>query len=218
MARPKVPATSRRESLVAALDIIDTEGIEHLSIRRLAKRLDINGASLYHHFHNKEEIIVGAMRLALEDIRTPETNNVPWQQWLMHNAKRLKQALIDHPDLGPCMLRRDPLEVGAKQVDETVSLLAEEGVPAGAIIPILQALASYAIGSTIRDERPGGTLQVTEEDTERSPNLSRALTQRAISVDELFETVCGQMIDTIVSVVQSGTGEAEPACPDVPAR
>jgi AcrR family transcriptional regulator len=203
---------------VAALDIIDTEGIEHLSIRRLAKRLDINGASLYHHFHNKEEIIVGAMRLALEDIRTPETNNVPWQQWLMHNAKRLKQALIDHPDLGPCMLRRDPLEVGAKQVDETVSLLAEEGVPAGAIIPILQALASYAIGSTIRDERPGGTLQVTEEDTERSPNLSRALTQRAISVDELFETVCGQMIDTIVSVVQSGTGEAEPACPDVPAR
>lgn len=45
MARPKVPLISKRTALEVALDIIDNEGIEALSIRWLAERLAVNGAS-----------------------------------------------------------------------------------------------------------------------------------------------------------------------------
>ena len=58
--RPKVPLISKRKTLEAALRIIDAEGLESLSVRRLAIELNVNGASLYHHFKNKEEILVGA--------------------------------------------------------------------------------------------------------------------------------------------------------------
>jgi len=60
VARPKIPLISKRAALQAALDIIDTEGIDALSIRYLAEKLGVNGASLYHHFQNKDEIVVGA--------------------------------------------------------------------------------------------------------------------------------------------------------------
>ncbi|MDT7657513.1 MAG: TetR/AcrR family transcriptional regulator, tetracycline repressor protein, partial [Pseudonocardiales bacterium] len=147
MARPKIPLISKRKALEVALDIIDNEGIESLSIRRLAERLKVNGASLYHHFENKEEIVVGAAKLALEEVRTPQTHDEPWRVWILRNARRLRQAFREHPDLVPVMLRRQPLGIGAAQMDATVALLEEENVPTGAIAPMLEALELYAIGS-----------------------------------------------------------------------
>ena len=68
MPRPKFALISRRKTLEAALHIIDTEGLDALSLRRLAIELNVNPASLYHHFSNKEEILVGAAMLALSSL------------------------------------------------------------------------------------------------------------------------------------------------------
>src|SRR5262249_8993026 len=99
VARPKVPLISKRAALDAALAITDTDGIDALSIRRLAERLGVNGASLYHHFQNKEEIVVGAAKLALEEVRAPQGHEEPWEVWLLRNARRLRAAFRAHPDL-----------------------------------------------------------------------------------------------------------------------
>jgi AcrR family transcriptional regulator len=42
-----------------------------LSIRRLAAELGVNGASLYHHFECKDDILIGATELALRRTRSP---------------------------------------------------------------------------------------------------------------------------------------------------
>ncbi|MGJ3558259.1 TetR family transcriptional regulator [Streptomyces sp. INA 01156] len=101
MARPKVPLISRRKALEAALEIVDGEGLDALSIRRLGEALKVNGASLYHHFRNKDEILVGVTQLALADVATPRTENESWRVWLPLNAYRTRQALISHPELIP---------------------------------------------------------------------------------------------------------------------
>jgi TetR/AcrR family tetracycline transcriptional repressor len=113
VARPRVPLISKRKALEVALDIIDNEGIDSLSIRRLAERLNVNGASLYHHFENKDEILAGAAALALAEARAPRTRDEPWRAWVLRDARRLRQALRDHPDLVPVMLCRRPLGIGA---------------------------------------------------------------------------------------------------------
>src|SRR5271167_3727180 len=97
MARPKVALISRRRVLETALAIIDEDGLEGLSIRRLAENLGVNGASLYHHFANKDEILVGAAELALADVRTPEESDQDWRVWLPQNARNLRAALLQHP-------------------------------------------------------------------------------------------------------------------------
>ncbi|MBA2323888.1 MAG: TetR/AcrR family transcriptional regulator [Pseudonocardiales bacterium] len=199
MARPKVPLIAKRKALEVALDIVDNEGIDGLSIRRLAERLNVNGASLYHHFENKEEIVVGAAKLALEDVRTPQAHDEPWQVWIMRNARRLRQALREHPDLIPVMLRRQPLGIGAGPLDTTVTLLEQDGVPTGAIAPMLEALERYAIGSALHEARTTGTSAGQDVDPAKAPNLARALEQAAVSADEIFDVVCQRIIDAVLS-------------------
>jgi AcrR family transcriptional regulator len=208
VARPKIPLISKRKALEVALDIIDNEGIESLSIRRLAERLKVNGASLYHHFENKEEIVVGAAKLALEEVRTPQTHDEPWRVWILRNARRLRQAFREHPDLVPVMLRRQPLGIGAAQMDATVALLEEENVPTGAIAPMLEALELYAIGSALHESR--GDAPGADHDPTKTPHLSRAFEQRALTADEIFDTVCEKIIDTVIMTAVERGGSTSP--------
>jgi TetR/AcrR family tetracycline transcriptional repressor len=208
VARPKIPLISKRKALEVALDIIDNEGIESLSIRRLAERLKVNGASLYHHFENKEEIVVGAAKLALEEVRTPQTHDEPWRVWILRNARRLRQAFREHPDLVPVMLRRQPLGIGAAQMDATVALLEEENVPTGAIAPMLEALELYAIGSALHESR--GDAPDVDHDPAKTPHLTRAFEQRALTADEIFDTVCEKIIDTVIMTAVERGGSTPP--------
>jgi AcrR family transcriptional regulator len=199
MARPKVPLIAKRRALEVALDIIDNEGIDSLSIRRLAERLSVNGASLYHHFENKEEIVVGAAKLALEDVRAPQADDDPWRVWILRNARRLRQALRDHPDLIPIMLRRAPLGIGAGPMDATVTQLESEGVPTGAIAPMLEALELYAIGSALHEARSAGASTGQDVDPVKAPNLARAQAEAAVSADEIFDVVCERIIEAVLA-------------------
>ncbi|MFC4945162.1 TetR/AcrR family transcriptional regulator [Pseudonocardia sp. GCM10023141] len=213
MARPKVPLISKRKALEVALDIIDNEGIDALSIRRLAEGLKVNGASLYHHFENKEEIIVGAAKLALDDVRTPQTHDEPWRVWILRNNRSLREAFRKHPDLVPVMLRRRPLRIGEAQMDATVVRLEEENVPTGAIAPMLEALELYAIGSALH-EAGGGASDEPAHDAETVPNLARAFDERALSADEIFDMVCEKIIDTVVlKTIERGGTPATTAAP-----
>ncbi len=211
MARPKVPLISKRRALEVALEIIDTEGIESLSIRRLAEQLKVNGASLYHHFQNKDEIVVGAAKLALEGLRAPQTHDEPWRVWILRNARRLRQAFREHPDLVPVMLRRRPLSIGSMELETTAALLAKEGVPVGAIAPMLEALELAAIGSALHEARGGGI--DPDHDAERTPHLIRAFERRALSADEIFDKLCGQIIDTVVATAAERAASQKPEVP-----
>src|ERR1700722_11877392 len=101
MARPRVPLISRRKALEAALGIIDSEGLKALSIRRLGEVMNVNGASLYHHFKDKDDILVGVAQLALADVTAPRSDSDNWRVWLPLNAYRTRQALIAPPELIP---------------------------------------------------------------------------------------------------------------------
>jgi TetR/AcrR family transcriptional regulator, tetracycline repressor protein len=199
MPRPRFPLISKHRALEAALHIIDSEGIDALSIRRLAQRLSVNGASLYHHFQDKNEIIVGAARLALDHIRAPVNAAEPWRVWMMRNPVLALRALREHPDLVPVMLRLGPLQIGATQLERTVEMLKHDGVPVGAIAPMLEALDLYAVATALRETGNGEGIE-TLPTGYVTPNLSDAFEHRTLTADEVFDTVCRQIIDTVVSV------------------
>jgi TetR/AcrR family transcriptional regulator, tetracycline repressor protein len=207
--RPKVPLISKRKTLEAALRIIDEEGLEALSVRRLAIELNVNAASLYHHFSNKEEILVGAATLALQEVRTPETRDEDWPVWLMRNGHRLRRALVAHPGLIPIMMRRDLLGIGVAELDATAALLEEEGVPVGAIAPILDYGELLAIVCALAEteHRSGGKVAPSE----RFPHLRKVYLKRATSVDQVFTEAYAAGVEAIVNDVRSAAGAPMPA-------
>ncbi len=194
--RPKVPLISKRKTLEAALRIIDTEGLDALSVRRLAVELNVNVASLYHHFRNKDEILVGAAQLALAEVRTPDTRDEPWQSWLLRNGDRLRRALVAHPDLIPIMMRRELLGIGVKELDATAALLEEEGVPLGAIAPILDYGEMLAIVCALAEHERKSTRPLPSAE---NPHLRKAMRNRAVKIDDIFTEAYSAGVDAILA-------------------
>ena len=90
--RPKEPALSRRVVVSAALAIIDRDGLGALNIRSLGAALEVNSASLYHHFENKEEILLGVARSVLRDVTVHDRPDEPWQTQMVSTMRRLRKS------------------------------------------------------------------------------------------------------------------------------
>jgi AcrR family transcriptional regulator len=217
MARPKVPLISRRKALEAALRIIDSEGLKALSIRRLGEVMNVNGASLYHHFASKDEILVGVTQLALADVTAPRSDSDNWRVWLPLNAYRTRQALIAHPELIPIMLRRVPLGIGSDEVEASVARLRAEGVELSVIAPLMESFELLAISSAL--QTVGGASVAAESGEEATPEDSmyrQAQRERGLSNDEQFEVVCAAVIASVESAVH--LKEARTSSTSAPAR
>jgi TetR/AcrR family tetracycline transcriptional repressor len=148
VARPKVPLISRREVVRTALAILDAEGMHALSIRRLGAELRVNGASLYHHFANKDEILVAVGRAVLAEIDVPPVTG-DGVDWIVHMALQQRRVLLRHPEVIP-LLSRGYLRVAQLPAYEQArSILAGAGVPAGSQAAALDIVQSLIVGSVV---------------------------------------------------------------------
>ncbi|HRD99805.1 MAG TPA: helix-turn-helix domain-containing protein [Ilumatobacteraceae bacterium] len=108
MARPKVPLISRRSVVVATLEILEHEGIDGLSVRRIARQLNVNAASLYHHFDSKDDILTAAARAALAEIQVDpfDPNDGSFVDWFAQVGLEHRRFLIARPYMIPLMVQR----------------------------------------------------------------------------------------------------------------
>ncbi|MGV0715541.1 TetR/AcrR family transcriptional regulator [Mycolicibacterium sp. XJ662] len=212
MARPKEALISRRRSLEAALDIIDNEGLASLSIRRLADKLGVNGASLYHHFENKDEIITGAAQLALEDVRAPDVTSGRWREWLSQNARELRTALLAHPEIIQVVIGRRSVGLGPKRIEVSAKHLIDEGVPSAAVMPLIESLELVAIGSALQETRTDA--QGDEADLlsgEEYPALTKVLRERGLSSDEMFDVIISSVVNAFEEAIRERQSRWLPA-------
>jgi AcrR family transcriptional regulator len=194
MARPKKALISRRKTL---------EGLEALSIRRLGHEMNVQGISLYHHFKDKKEILVGAAALALANVRTPKTDQSDWREWLFQNTLEYRKALCAHPNLIPVLMQRHPLRIGLAEHNSTAGLLSVLGVPKGAIMPLLEGLEELALGSA--SYRSAADADEHSESWSREyPSLYHLSRSRALSHDRLFEIITRGTIDAIMREFEKG--------------
>jgi AcrR family transcriptional regulator len=82
-----------------ALRLIDADGVEALSMRRLAEALDANPMSLYHHVPNKDALLRGVVQRVSSQFRTPEPADLPWQDRLRQLALDFRALAHRHPKL-----------------------------------------------------------------------------------------------------------------------
>ena len=89
---------SRDTVVTAALALADTEGLETLTIRRLATDLGVTPMALYWHFKDKERLLDGVSELVLDEIVLPAADpSRPWDEELRDILGALLAALRAHP-------------------------------------------------------------------------------------------------------------------------
>lgn len=87
---------SRERALDVAMTLADAEGLDQLTMRRLAEALGVEAMSLYHHVANKDDILDGMVdRVFVEIELTPKT--AAWKDAMRQRARSVRAALSRHP-------------------------------------------------------------------------------------------------------------------------
>ncbi len=100
---PRRPLT-RQRVLEMALDLIDRQGLEALSMRKLAAELGVEAMSLYKHVANKDDLLAGVGELVWGKVAatTPPTDD--WAAWLRALAAAIRGTVHRHPRALPVLV------------------------------------------------------------------------------------------------------------------
>ena len=86
---------TRQRALTTAMTIADTDGIESLTMRKLAQTLGVEAMSLYHHVANKNDILDGMVDMVFAEIDLP-SHDVDWMTAMTNRGRSVRTALVRH--------------------------------------------------------------------------------------------------------------------------
>lgn len=78
-----------------ALALVDEEGMDAFSFRRLAKRLDCQAMSLYHYYGSKQHLTDAMVSICLSEIETPDPE-LPFREAMRRFARSYRSTIIRH--------------------------------------------------------------------------------------------------------------------------
>ncbi|MEW2085364.1 TetR/AcrR family transcriptional regulator [Streptomyces sp. NPDC005283] len=202
MARPRKPLLSRERIVETAGALVDAEGLEAVSTRRLAAELGVSGPSLYNHFRNKDEIleaVADAISAQVDLSMFEEDDARDWRTALHDWAVSYRAALTAHPNTVPVLARgpgRRP--AGLRVADAVFGAMVRAGWPPAQATHIGALMRYFITGSALGSFARGFVDDETAYDPADYPHLGQAhlLAERQQKVDEgAFETGLRALID-----------------------
>ncbi|HEX6472740.1 MAG TPA: TetR/AcrR family transcriptional regulator [Streptosporangiaceae bacterium] len=127
-----------------ALRVLRAEGLDAVSMRRVAQELGTGPASLYAHVSNKEELLELMLDRVAAEIRLPEPDPARWQEQIKEIAREARRVWTSYPDISRVSLGNVPtgrhlLAVAERQL----ALMRAGGVPDDVAALFVDRLALY---------------------------------------------------------------------------
>jgi AcrR family transcriptional regulator len=148
MAAKRTPL-NRRDILTTALRIVDDEGVDALSMRRLARELGVEAMSLYHHFENKDAILACVIDIALEAEAPARSDMHPasWRDPVAAAVLGFRRVLVKHPNVLPVMAAHPPISGNsAVYIRGPLQFLSANGFADADATDLFQGVFSLAFG------------------------------------------------------------------------
>ncbi|MFE9888272.1 TetR/AcrR family transcriptional regulator [Streptomyces scopuliridis] len=159
--RPAKPALTYKGIVATAVRLMETEGLQRVTMRRLAQELDTGPASLYVYVANTAELHAAILEELLGAVDlSPATGEGDWRERLARLLDSYTQVLFAHPSLAHSALVARPSGPNYLALVEAVlSLLHEGRVPDGqaawGVDVLLQVATANAAEHSIRDRTAG---------------------------------------------------------------
>lgn len=141
---------SRERVLRAAIALADRDGIEALSMRKLAEELGVEAMSLYYYVENKDDILAGMLELVMGEIETPAVGGggITWKEGIRMGAVSFHEALRRHGWAQGLLLSPKTLRPWRMRfMDWLLGALREAGLSPKLAYHGYHALDSHLIGS-----------------------------------------------------------------------
>ncbi|MFF5082870.1 TetR/AcrR family transcriptional regulator C-terminal domain-containing protein [Actinoplanes sp. NPDC000266] len=142
----------RADVLRGARDLLDDEGLDAFTMRRLGSRLDVRAGALYWHFPNKQALL----EAVADDLMTgvgDDLPDAPWPEQVTALAVALRRALLSVRDGARLIGETFVTDTNHVFLGETaVRILTQAGLPPDRAAWTLFVLAHYILGNTIEEQ------------------------------------------------------------------
>jgi AcrR family transcriptional regulator len=152
---------SRERIVAAAIQLADADGLEAVSLRKVAAALDVGPRRLYGYITAKDELLDLMVDAVYAETR-PAGNG--WREVLRSVADTTRQAVHQHEWLADLIGGRPTLGPHALARGEAV-LAALDGVDVDVVMPMVEAVNAYVIGAVRRE--------ITERRAERATGMDK---------------------------------------------
>ena len=161
-------AVSRSGILLAALGIIDRDGVDGLSMRRLSEEVGRDPTVLYRHVANKAALLDGVTEIVVGQLRV-DTADPDWEAQLRSVGRDFRRLALEHPHVVPLLVTR-PLATPLgrrppgmlRPLEDILTLLTSVGFSGLDALHIYRALLGFLYGHVLTElqevvERPEET-------------------------------------------------------------
>jgi AcrR family transcriptional regulator len=165
------PPLSREAILDKALELLDRDGLDGLSMRKLGAALGVEAMSLYNHIPSKAALFDGLHERILLSL-DPPTPTRSWQAFARHQAHALHRALRAHPHAVPLFATRPAATPAAvDRLDRYLAVLLKAGFQPLDALSLIQLTAQLVVGHVMwttgleaieLSDEPAATTRVAE--------------------------------------------------------
>jgi TetR/AcrR family transcriptional regulator, tetracycline repressor protein len=153
--RPKAGQESLTPAriLTAALRLVDEEGMEALSMRRLAAELGVDPMAIYYHLPNKRAILSGLVARVFAELRVPSAKSGTWPARVRAIAQAYHGLARAHPHLVFYLVTdREAAAVAALELNEALfEVLALAGLSPQMIVHAADLIVDYVNGFALAE-------------------------------------------------------------------
>jgi AcrR family transcriptional regulator len=146
--RAGAPALGREQIVGAAIELLDAQGPDGLSMRRLGARLGSGATSLYWYVANKDELLDLAIDEIMGEVDLPDGSTVGWRAAAAALSRGFRSMILRHPWITGLFGVRPNIGPNAMRLsDRTLAVLTAAGFTGAAAAHAGSLLMSHAIGS-----------------------------------------------------------------------
>lgn len=143
--RGRPPRLARSQIVEAALDLVDREGMQGLTMRALARDLGVDPMAVYRHLRDKDDLL-GAMCDRLLAELDPLDAAAPWEPQVRRLAGQMRERLVARPALLPVLTQAPVTPESVVIAGQAIDLLVRAGLTPRDAGSAFGAMFSYVLG------------------------------------------------------------------------
>jgi AcrR family transcriptional regulator len=208
MAMTERTPLTRDRIIAAAVEIVDANGVDALSMRKLGAALGVEAMSLYNHVVNKDDVLDRILDQVLAEIERPSPS-LPWDEQVRSLAHGFRRAGHRHPGVFPLFGSRSIASLeGFRPLEQSYAALRGAGLSPEDALDGFTALAAFAFGYVLTelgglvDGALAHTWDLTGVDAAERPHLlemGQSLAQR--DADRQYEVGLDLLIAGLAAMV-----------------
>jgi AcrR family transcriptional regulator len=215
--RPRA-GLSRERVLRSALDLVDREGVDALSMRRLGRELGVEAMSLYSYVENKQDLIEGVVEQVFREMPLIAPGPGPWAERLRTHASTFREVLLRHPNAVRLVAGRPLVTPGTMAyVESALVELQAYGLDLATADLVLGTIASFVIGSVSEQageqarQQAGYARKPGDADAVRYPNVTGITGTATADRDTEFSFGLAVLVTGIECLLAPGESPADAA-------